>query len=164
MRSWYKPKLSAFLWIAAILWCGVLFYFSGQDGAESGELSRRFTIFILRTFPFLPYSVEVLEPVLRNCAHFAIFALEGALLGAAMMTCLPERAVGGALAAAACAIIAVLNELHQSFSEDRTCEVSDMLVDSGGAITGVLFAALVLFLIFRLLGRRGRRGDNVMIS
>ena len=159
-----RPLLSVFLWIAAIGWGALLFYFSGQSGLESGELSLRFTRFVLRTFPFLPYSVEVLEPVLRKCAHFGIFGVEGFLLASAMMTTLRERAVGGALAALVCAIVAVLNEYHQSFSDGRSCEVRDMLIDTGGALTGVLFAALVVCLALRFAHRARGRGENVIIS
>ena len=157
MRSWYKPKLSIFFWIAAAAWCGVLFYFSGQNGAESSELSMRVARFVLRVFPFLPLSAADLNPILRDIAHFGVFAAEGLLLGAAMMTALPERAVGGLLSAMSCAIVAVLNEYHQSFVDGRACEVKDMLIDSGGALTGVLLSALILHLAFRIVRRR----DNV---
>lgn len=159
MRSWYKPKLSVFFWIAAAAWCGVLFYFSGQDAAESSALSLRVTRFVLRAFPFIPLSVEELNPILRDIAHFTIFAVEGFLLGAAMMTALPRRAVGGLMSVLICAVVAVLNEYHQSFVDGRACEVKDMLTDSGGALTGVLFSALILMLAFRIFRRR----NNVRI-
>ena len=165
MRSWRKPILSVYLWIAALAWCALLFYFSGQSGAESGALSLRFTRFVLRAFPFLPYSVQQLEPVLRKCAHFGIFAVEGFLLGAAMMTTLRNRRAGGALAATVCAVVAALNEYHQSFSVGRSCELRDMLIDAGGGITGVLCAALMLCAAFHIARRLGRRsGENVIIS
>ena len=156
MQNWRKPKLSVFFWIAAAVWCGVLFYFSGQSGAESSKLSLRVTRFVLRMLPFLPYAESELNNILRDIAHFGIFAVEGFLLGSAMMTLLPERALGGALSVLICAIVAVLNEYHQSFTEGRACEVKDMLIDSGGALAGVLFAALLLALAFRIARRRGR--------
>lgn len=161
MQNWRKPKLSVFFWIAAAVWCGVLFYFSGQNGAESSELSLRVTRFVLRALPFLPYTVEELNPILRDIAHFSIFAVEGFLLGSAMMTLLPERFMGGMLAVMSCAIVAVLNEYHQSFTEGRTCEVNDMLLDSGGALAGVLFSALLLSLLFRILRRNADRKAEI---
>ena len=163
MQNWRKSKLSVFFWIAAAVWCGVLFFFSGQTGAESSELSLRVTRFVLRVFPFLPYTVAELNPILRDIAHFGIFAVEGFFLGAAMMTLLPRRAVGGLLSVLICAVVAVLNEYHQSFTEGRACEVKDMLIDSGGALTGVLFAALILALAFRIARRRKRACPNVRI-
>ena len=53
MQNWRRPKLSIYLWIAAAAWCGVLFFFSGQSGAESGALSLRFTRLLLRFLPGL---------------------------------------------------------------------------------------------------------------
>ena len=156
MRNWRRPILSIFFWIAAAVWCGVLFFFSGQDAAESSALSYRITEFVLRVLPFLPYSVDAMNLILRDVAHFGIFAVEGFLLGCAMMTTLSRRALGGLLAAFACGAMAVLNEYHQTFADGRACEVKDMLVDSGGALTGVLFAALILSLGFHIAGRLSR--------
>ena len=164
MENWRKPVLSIFLWIAAAVWGGVLFYFSGQNGVESGELSLRVTRFVLRVLPSLPYTVDELQPILRDMAHFGIFAVEGLLLGAAMMTSLKRWAAGGLLAEISCAVVAVCNEIHQSFVDGRSCEVQDMLVDAGGGATGVLFAVLLLALAFGLAGRRRDRRENVRFS
>ena len=156
--------MSVFLWIAAAAWCGALFYFSGQNGAESGELSLRVTRFVLRMIPALPFTVEELHPILRDMAHFGIFAVEGFLLGAAMMTSFRPWVVGAFLAEISCAVVAVCNEYHQTFSTGRSCEVQDMLVDAGGGATGVLFAVLLLGLAFGLARRWRDRRENVRFS
>ena len=157
MENWRKPVLSIFLWIAAAVWGGVLFYFSGQNGVESGELSLRVTRFVLRVLPSLPYTVDELQPILRDMAHFGIFAVDGLLLGAAMMTSRKRWAAGGLLAEISCAVVAVCNEIHQSFVDGRSCEVQDMLVDAGGAATGILLAVLLLALAFGCARRRRER-------
>ena len=157
MDNWRKPLLSFFLWIAALGWCAVLFFFSGQNAAESSSLSLRVTQFILRMIPSLNCTVEELHPILRDLAHFGIFAVEGLLLGAAMMTSLKPWALGCLLAEISCAVMAVLNEDHQSFVTGRSCEVQDMLVDAGGGASGVLTAVLLLALIFGLAQQRAER-------
>ena len=164
MDNWRKPLLSFFLWILAAGWCGALFYFSGQNGVDSSNLSLRVTRFVLRMIPALPFTVAQLHPILRDMAHFSIFAVEGFLLGAAMMTSFRPWMIGGFLAEISCAIVAVLNEYHQSFVEGRSCEVQDMLVDAGGGATGVLFAVLLLALAFGLAHRRKERRNNVRFS
>lgn len=156
MQSWHKPKLSIFFWIAAAAWCGMLFYLSGQDATASSNLSLRVTRFVLRALPFLPYSEAEFNLILRDIAHFCVFALEGFFLGSATMTLFPKRLAGGLLAILSCAVVAVFNEYHQTFIKGRACEVSDMLVDTGGAVLGVLFAALVLWLGFRIALRRNK--------
>lgn len=148
------------LWIAAIAWAAVLFYFSGQDGAESSELSLKVTKYVMRIFPSLPFELEQVHIFVRKTAHFCIFALEGFLLGLAMMKTLPERWLGGVLATVSCAVVAVLNEYHQSFSEGRSCEVRDMIIDSSGALLGVLVGALLLY----WTGCIFRHRRNVIIS
>lgn len=152
--------LKALLWIAALGWAAMLFFFSGQNANESGRLSMWVTERILRIFPSLPLSFDELHFLVRKTAHFCIFGLEGFLLGLAMMTTLPERWLGGLLATVSCAVAAVLNEYHQSFSEGRSCELRDMIIDSAGALLGVLAGALLLCIICRISGRR----RNVIIS
>ena len=149
-----------FLWIAAAAWAAMLFFFSGQDGAESSALSLKVTEYVMRLFPSLPFELDQVHIFVRKAAHFCIFALEGFLLGLAMMKTLPEKWLGGTLAVISCAVVAVLNEYHQSFSPDRSCEVRDMVIDSCGALLGMLAGALLLYLI----GRISRRKRNVIIS
>ena len=164
MDNWRKPILSIFLWIVAAGWCGLVFYFSGQNGVASSSLSMRVTEFVLRMIPSLPFTAQELNPILRDLAHFGIFAVEGFLLGAAMMTSFRPWAAGCFLAELFCAIVAVGTEYHQSFVSGRSCEVQDMLVNAGGGATGVLFALLLLALAFGLAGRRERRRGNVRFS
>lgn len=160
MSKKYGWAIKALLWIAALSWGATLFFFSGQNANESSRLSLRVTQYVLRIFPSLPLEFETLHLLIRKTAHFCIFGLEGLLLGLAMMTSLPERRLGGLLAMIACAVAAVLNEYHQSFSDGRSCELRDMLIDSAGALTGVLAGMLLLAIIDRIF--RHRR--NVIIS
>lgn len=158
------PKKSArvgtiLLWIAALAWAAVMFFFSGQNANESGRLSLKVTEYVMRIFPSLPFELDQVHFFVRKAAHFSIFALEGFLLGLAMMNTVPERWLGSVLAIISCAVVAVLNEYHQSFSEGRSCEVRDMGIDSAGALMGVLVAALLLYIISRI----SRRKKNVII-
>ena len=42
-----------------------------------------------------------------------------------------------------CAVYAATDELHQMFVQGRSCEVRDILIDSLGALTGILIACLI---------------------
>lgn len=147
------------LWVLALGWAAVLFIFSGQNGVQSGSLSHAFTLWLLRVFPSLPWSAGQLEPVLRKLAHFSIFALEGFLLSFAMQYSLPARGWAALCTAAICAAVAGLNEFHQSFIDGRHAAFTDVLIDTAGAVTGILISCLLIFLLFR--NRRRRR--NVII-
>lgn len=162
------------MWLAPVLWCAVLFFFSGQDGIDSGELSWRFTQFVLRVFPFLPIDAATLHPILRKCAHFGIFAVEGALLEWALLHTLPGHSLSGhtlrghtlrghilhgrtlssrtlsvLLSALICTALAGLNEYHQNFIVGRSAEFTDVLIDAAGGLTGVLMALLIFVLIHK---------------
>ena len=137
------------LWILALGWVAVLFVLSGQSGADSSDLSMRFTRFVLRMLPFLDISAAALEPILRKLAHAGIFAVEGFLLGLAAMRSF-GRGRGSLLAAPACGLMAVFNELHQLGSPNRSCEIRDMGIDFAGAMAGICAAWLILLFIDKL--------------
>ena len=142
-------------WALAIGWVAVLFFFSGQTGAESGELSLWLTHLVQRLFPWIPLTTDALEHLLRKLAHFSIFAVEGFLLCLAMMESFRDKGAGALLSGILCTAVAAANELHQSFIEGRSCEGGDVLIDSAGALLGIAVAALAYFLCRRR--RRDRR-------
>ena len=142
-------------WALAIGWVAVLFIFSGQTGAESGELSLWLTHLVQRLFPWNPLTTDALEHLLRKLAHFSIFAVEGFLLCLAMMESFRDKGAGALLSGILCTAVAAANELHQSFIEGRSCEGGDVLIDSAGALLGIAVAALAYFLCRRR--RRDRR-------
>lgn len=142
-------------WALAIGWVAVLFIFSGQTGAESGELSLWLTHLVQRLFPWIPLTTDALEHLLRKLAHFSIFAVEGFLLCLAMMESFRDKGAGALLSGILCTAVAAANELHQSFIEGRSCEGGDVLIDSAGALLGIAVAALAYFLCRRR--RRDRR-------
>ena len=151
----HSSALTAALWVAAILWIGVLFFLSTQSGVDSSALSGWFTGIVLHLFRFLHLQPAALEPALRKLAHFGIFAVEGFLLTLAMMRT-ARRLWRGALAAAlSCALMAAANEYSQRFADGRSCELRDMLIDSGGALLGLL-AVLALRGLIRAHRRRRR--------
>ena len=134
--------------VLAAAWLGVLFFFSGQSGEESGDLSGRLTRFLFGWWIDRGADAGLLEHILRKCAHAAIFAVEGFLLGMSLLSGMKRRTEAAFLTLAGCAVIAVANELHQLTSPERACDVKDMLIDTLGAAAG-LIAAMVLLHLFR---------------
>lgn len=149
-----RRVLVVFLWVAAIAWIAVLFFFSGQDGVHSSALSMRLARALKQLFPAIPLKAWELNHILRKAAHFCIFALEGFLLGGALMVMLSNVRLGGTLTAVVCVGLGALNEYHQSFSVGRSCELRDVCIDSAGAILGMLLAAAILTLARRRKRRR----------
>lgn len=141
--------LPVLLWTLAAAGVALMFFFSGQDGASSGKLSIKLARFIRRMLPQIPLDFHTLHFCVRKLAHFAIFALEGALLCGAWMATLKKLRRGALLAAGMCLPMAVLNEFHQYFMKGRSCEVRDMFIDSAGALAGIGFSLLLARCICR---------------
>ena len=155
MQKKRKALRLILFWALAIGWIAVLFFFSGQNAADSSALSGWFVDFVRSIFPFNRIPADQLTYVVRKLAHFCIFALEGFLLCLAMTQSFRDRSAGAVLSVIACTALAAANELHQMFSEGRSCEGRDVLIDIGGALLGIAAAMLLLRLIRRW--RRARR-------
>ncbi|MBQ4089589.1 MAG: VanZ family protein [Clostridia bacterium] len=142
------------LWLLpAALWLIVIFHFSGQSAEESGALSSSIAEKILEPVPELEIGLTTMDLILRKSAHFGIFAVEGFLLCMGLQMLRRERRGNALIASAICAILAVLNELHQLTAIDRACSVGDMALDFCGALSGVILAVMV-YCTVRELQRR----------
>ena len=146
---------AVFFGILAAAWAGVLFFFSGQSGVDSSSLSLELARIIVGWFPSLGGPADF-EPLLRKLAHFGIFAIEGFLAGTSLI-CALGYIKGSVLSILLCTVMAVANEYHQTFSENRSCTVKDMLIDSGGALLGVIVSAAVIAAVEGIYRERLRK-------
>lgn len=145
------------LWLIAlaaiwIVWLTIMFILLTQPAAESSELSGTLTQLMLKLFPALR-NVADLEYIIRKLAHFASFALSGAL------GLLTFRFAGFRLyrqiAIITHAFLAMISEILQTFADGRACRVIDMLIDLAGSICGMAFIIGVSAAIIRK-----RKGAN----
>ena len=106
-------------------------------GKESGNLSGGFSAWIGQFIPFLSPDSPYGHFLIRKMAHFSIFFLLGVnfcwLLG---MLC-KRKIFLRALAIAAC--VATIDESIQRFVPGRYGCLSDLLLDSCGAMAGICF-------------------------
>lgn len=144
------------LWLLAIGWVCVIFFFSGQDGVSSSNLSYRVARLVSRLLNG-QVSADRIHPFLRKLAHFGIFAVEGFLLTLALCATWRRTFLSASLALSACAAMACLNELHQRFSEGRVCSLRDVLIDSSGALAGILVACGIVALLQSIWRKRTQK-------
>ena len=149
------------LWLLVIAVAGAIFFFSSMDGPESMELSSGFTDWLMRRFH---PDYDLLAPekqeefyqlfvfIVRKTAHFTEFAA----LGAALMLLIHEYTLrrGPLWAWGIGTLYAGTDELHQLFKGTRTPALRDVAIDSAGVLFGVLFVALLLYIIDRWKGKR----------
>ena len=157
MQRKHRTLLQILYWVLAVGWIAVLFLLSGQNAEESSELSGWFIGLIRGIFPFNRIPADQMSFVVRKMAHFCIFALEGFLLCIAMTESLRDRSAGAVLTVIVCTALAAGNEIHQMFSEGRSCEGRDMLIDTSGALLGIGAALLLLLLIRKWKQARRKR-------
>ena len=94
----------------------------------------------------LDFARKIDHPV-RKTAHASEYALLGMLLFGAM-TGTRRRRMCYAWLATAC--YAATDEFHQLFVPGRSGQFTDVCIDSGGAVVGILAAAGISLLIFRI--------------
>ena len=155
----HDRRNAAIYGLLAALWVGVLFFFSGQSGEESGALSSGLTQLLFGWMIDRGADAERLEFLLRKAAHMGIFAVEGFLLAMALGSAL-RKSRAALWSLPICAVLAVANELHQRLPGGRTSSAADVLIDSFGALIGVLLAAVLLHALSSRASRKGKNDDT----
>ena len=132
-----------------ILWMIVIFVMSSRNSELSSADSGSVSFLILRLFypGFMELPEAAKEALLlsisypvRKCAH----ATEYAILGVLLCKRLSMEKWGAALLFAA--LYAVTDEVHQYFVPGRSCQITDMLIDTAGAAAGILLFCGALYL------------------
>ncbi len=125
-------------WVLVILCMLVIFSLSAQNGEESSDLSGSFVDSILAWL-----NIRVDEGVLRTCAHGLEFmGLSMLFFNAIYATWKKNITIIIAFVCTVC--YAVTDEIHQIFVPDRAFQISDIIVDSTGAMIGAVVSYLIL--------------------
>ena len=83
--------------------------------------------------------VASMQTFVRKAAHFGVYGLLGCLLAGATLTYKKMKFLKRLLAAGTvCILYAVSDEIHQLFVPGRSCQFKDMMIDSLGALLGIL--------------------------
>ncbi len=172
IRNEKAGKWSSAAGFLAILWMGVIFFFSAQADEEStavsGGVSYRL-VGITRLFLHLNIDeeqireiVNAIEGFVRKSAHMAEFAVLAVLLYLWIDRWKVVRAQRACAAVVFAALYACSDEIHQLFVPGRAGRIFDVMLDSLGALTGmVLFLLLeqIVMLIRRRKHKAGRPAD-----
>jgi VanZ family protein len=149
------PKLRALLksWLPPLIWMAVIF--SASADSKSEEHSSRYFEPLLRwLFPRMsPEHIGLIHYDFRKFCHLAEYAVLALLLWRAIrqadgkkqdLPAAPRRSTGGwrwaeaGLALSIVFLYGASDELHQVFIPNRTAQISDVLIDTGGGAAGLL--------------------------
>lgn len=145
--------LKPLTFLPAVLVAAMIFGFSAQDAEESSRLSTEVTTVIVQDvnqhlhmgWSAAQQAIKVLiwEFYVRKLAHFSEYALLGIALAIPMYAYRVRRWKLPLSAGLICFLYAVLDEFHQNFSYGRSPQFRDVIIDTCGAIVGILIGWLI---------------------
>lgn len=143
--------------VLSVLCMILIFCFSCENGDESSDTSGGFTEFAVEHFvsgfdDFSPEKqAEIMaetDHIIRKTAHFSIYLALGFLVSCAA----GKRrflSVGSGMSLLICFLYACSDELHQYFVPERSCRFTDVLIDTSGALTGMLISLALMKLVIK---------------
>ncbi len=146
-----------------VLTLAFIFGNSLEDRQESAEKSARFERIVEPVLRALPYAQlhtrEALATVTRKLAHYAEFFLLGAQMMALAILTRQVLPVRKRIILLSCLVIACADELLQ-FISLRAPQVQDALLDTFGALCGILFVHGVYRLLCGLRSAASKGGAH----
>ncbi|ENQ3078333.1 VanZ family protein [Bacillus sp. WLY-B-L8] len=148
-------------WIPVLIWMGVIFYSSSQPYKKQdmrSDITKYVNVeFVKEHFSWVsidygggtPVSIAnkgvggFIEFFIRKGAHFTVFAILGALSYFALLQCGLKRKQVFWLSLLLVAAYASMDEIHQSFTGDRTPMWQDSILDTCGGFTGILISSFI---------------------
>ena len=163
LRNLYKTRIWRVVsLIAVVLWGCVIFAFSSQDANASGTLSWKVDYKLVDKFNILRSDTDkvmvddvhgVLDHLVRKSAHVVEYGLFAILiLNTLYAFQIPYKRCYG-IAMGIVVIYASLDEFHQLFSDGRSAQISDVMIDSFG---GVLALGVIAIVVYRYRKKKKR--------
>lgn len=130
--------------LITLMWVGVIFSFSLQPAEVSDQTSMGFGQWLVETFLWgiseevkvmLAERFDYLHFLLRKLGHFTEFFVLGVLsVSTLLQTEVQRKGIRGIMF---CALIASMDETIQLFVNGRSGQITDVLLDSVGAMVGI---------------------------
>ena len=141
-------------WVLVVICMGIIFFLSAQNGEESSDLSGSFVMALLNGL-----GIVIDEGILRSIAHCLEFMglsvlLFNAIYATWFLKLTPIITFFGTV------FYAITDEIHQIFVPGRAFQISDILVDSTGALIGVIASFVILKVILYIMKRGNKNGNS----
>ena len=139
----------------------VIFILSADNTAESDAKSEFFSDSLTyKIFELFSLSKEQMQQVIklsvvivRKAAHFTEYAALGFLLASVFMSFYVKLKLLIPISFLTGSLYAVSDEIHQYYVPGRSCQLSDMLLDSSGVLAGI-FLLLIIVYLYRFIQKR----------
>jgi hypothetical protein len=163
MKTYKDRTLFLIFGILSIFWLTVIFVFSNCNADESSDQSSFFADIIIRLF-YPDFSdlteiqrYEIVDKItypIRKTAHFTIYMVLGVLTyfffyfhNRMRDFAFPKAYT---MSIPICFLYACSDEFHQLFIDGRSGNLTDILIDTSGAVLSTLLAIIVLAIIAKV--------------
>ena len=149
-----KEKIKTIItWTVITLYMVLIFWLSSRTATESSHQSGVILEWLINHFGDNFFT----DFIVRKSAHFLEFAGLGFLFNISFyQTKKKKMPIVSVLASS---LYALSDEIHQLFVEGRSCQLSDWLLDSCGALFGAI-AFLVLFAVINTVIKKKNTIDR----
>lgn len=151
----------------------LIFYYSSQDADHSNSLSRGVTVRTARLlFPDFDLIDEntretiifELNKFVRKAAHFTVFFTMGAFVYGGAYVLSKKVLHRAVLTIVVCSGYACFDEFHQSFIPGRAPLLTDVFIDTVGAILGAIICGVVIYIVKLIIFRRRNSSSPLSAS
>ena len=143
-------------WLFLLFYLSLIFYMSHQEGSASSKNSDGIFYFFYQIFPILETKKEIVTFLIRKSAHILEYVILGLCIWKVVEEYVFDRKKLVIFSFLFCFFCASVDEIHQLFVEGRAGMVSDVLIDSAGAVLGLGILILIQSLIGWLWERKNR--------
>lgn len=134
-------------WIPVLIWMGVIYMFSAQPASASSQMSGSLMKWLIGIIDVTPIpeilGEDLLHTLIRKMAHFTIYFVLGVLVFRATQEGIKIEWRSIWISFLICVIYAGSDEFHQLYVPGRSGQVTDVLIDSSGALLGILTTQIV---------------------
>lgn len=134
--------------ILTLIWMMVIFGFSAQPGEDSSKMSGFVVDLLGFIFMKNEFLINSASFIVRKAAHMSEYAILAILLHR-LISETTYRANAYPIALIGAFLYACSDEFHQLFIPGRAGLVQDVLIDTCGALLGLCFLSLFLWMIHK---------------
>lgn len=141
-----KSKLLLYLTILiTLIWMVIIYSFSASPSEESNSKSKEIIRYVVeivhkeKSKKEIELEVNKLNKPVRKIAHASVYFVLANFLNSLLCTIKKNKLkLCNIISVIICFIYACTDEFHQTFVTNRTGQISDVLIDTFGAIIGCL--------------------------
>lgn len=127
-------------WLGVVLWMVFIFYLSHQPAHVSNNLSQEVAKVIAVNLDMNSkedFHFSNFNGMIRKYAHFFVYLILGMIVAYALNKIGSRGIKTVLLSIVICVAYAITDEWHQLFVSGRGAQMSDVFIDSSGAIIGI---------------------------